>query len=311
MLLYQSPRFLDHDTGAHPEHASRIASLLENLPADLVARCELPKWDMADAETLQLAHSAGYIDSVASSCLQSPGPIESDTVVSADSFDVARFATGAVIDAVRRVLVSDSEPSHRAMCLVRPPGHHAVRSAPMGFCLFNHVAIAARLALREFSLDRVLVVDWDVHHGNGTQDEFWADEQVGFLSIHRYPFYPGSGTADETGTGPALGMTRNLPIEFGTARSDYLAQFRTEVEEFARHVQPQLILISAGFDSHRLDPVGSLGLEVEDFSVLTDIVLDIAKQYADGKIVALLEGGYNVNVLPDCVAAYLERGVGK
>jgi acetoin utilization deacetylase AcuC-like enzyme len=177
----------------------------------------------------------------------------------------------------------------------------------MGFCLFNHVAIAARVATDEHGLDRVLIVDWDVHHGNGTQNTFWTDPRVGFLSIHRWPFYPGSGDSNETGAGAGLGTTVNLPMEFGTSRKEYLARFRQALENFSDRMRPQLILISAGFDAHREDPVGSLGLEIEDFEALTRIVVDIAAAHANGRVVSALEGGYNPGVLAFCVEAHLKE----
>jgi acetoin utilization deacetylase AcuC-like enzyme len=152
----------------------------------------------------------------------------------------------------------------------------------------------------------VLVVDWDVHHGNGTQDAFWEDPRVGFLSIHRWPFYPGTGRADETGTGDALGTKLNLPIQFGTSRAAYFDAFQSGLERLAAKTQPQLVLISAGFDAHRDDPVGSLGLELEDFGRLTDIVLDVAQTYSGGKVVSVLEGGYNTGILAGCVELHLE-----
>jgi acetoin utilization deacetylase AcuC-like enzyme len=153
----------------------------------------------------------------------------------------------------------------------------------------------------------VLIVDWDVHHGNGTQDAFWTDPKVGFFSIHRWPFYPGTGDRDETGSGAGLGTTLNVPVEFGTSRADYLAQFRNEIEAFADRLKPQLVIISAGFDSHRDDPVGSLGLEIEDFDALTQIVIDIANTHAAGRIVSVLEGGYNPGILAGCVAVHLQK----
>jgi acetoin utilization deacetylase AcuC-like enzyme len=178
----------------------------------------------------------------------------------------------------------------------------------MGFCLFNNIAIAACVARDEHNLDRVMIVDWDVHHGNGTQDTFYADGRVGFFSSHRSPFYPGTGDADETGTGNGLGATCNLPITFGTPREMYLSRFAAELEKFEARIKPQLVLVSAGFDSHRADPIGSLGLETEDFAELTTIVKNIAAAHASGRIVNILEGGYNPPVLAECVETHL-RGL--
>jgi acetoin utilization deacetylase AcuC-like enzyme len=175
----------------------------------------------------------------------------------------------------------------------------------MGFCLLGNVAIAARVALDELGLDRVLVVDWDVHHGNGTQEAFYDDPRVGFLSIHRWPFYPGTGGEDETGAGDGLGWTRNLAVTMGTSRDRALSWFARELESFADKLRPQLVLVSAGFDAHRADPVGSLGWETEDFASLTQTVLDVAAAHAGGRLVSVLEGGYNPPVLADCVAAHL------
>lgn len=176
----------------------------------------------------------------------------------------------------------------------------------MGFCLFGNVAIAARHAIERHELTRVLVVDFDVHHGNGTQEMFYDDPRIGFVSLHRHPFYPGTGLADETGTGPGLGFTRNVPLVYGTPRPQYVAAFLEAVEAMARRVRPELVLISAGFDAHARDPVGDLGLEVEDFVELTRVALAIAETDASGRLVSMLEGGYNVPVLAECVTAHLE-----
>lgn len=302
-LLYTSPVFLEHDTGAHPERALRLTAISRYLEAEgLLSRCSLPGWNPATREQIGRLHRENWYDLLQAYAEAGGGRIEVDTVVSERSFAAAALAAGAVCDAVGRVLKGEDKS---ALCLVRPPGHHAVPSGSMGFCLFNNIAIAAKEAVTAHGLDRVLIVDWDVHHGNGTQDMFWTDEQVGFLSIHRWPFYPGTGDSDETGSGQGLGYTRNLPIEYGTSREDYLAVFAKELEDFAARVKPQLVLLSAGFDAHRQDPVGSLKLETEDFSELTQIVKQIAAQHAGGKLVSVLEGGYHPDRLAESVGLHL------
>ncbi|MDG2381825.1 MAG: histone deacetylase [Pirellulaceae bacterium] len=302
-LLYYDEFFLKHDTGSHPESVRRLESVFSHLVASgFAGQCRQLPVRPASITELESVHSADHINHVQAFVQQGGGRIESDTMVSESSFDVALHAAGAVCDAVRQVVAG---ADRAALCLVRPPGHHANPQGSMGFCLFNNVAIAARLATRKLNVDRVLIVDWDVHHGNGTQDVFYADEQVGFLSIHRWPFYPGTGAADETGRGSGLGFTKNLPIEFGTQRDAYFKQFSLELGRFADELKPDLVLVSAGFDAHHLDPLGTLGLETEDFHKLTRLVLEIANSHCEGRIVSVLEGGYNTDVLPDCVAAHL------
>jgi acetoin utilization deacetylase AcuC-like enzyme len=278
-----------------------VADHLET--SGLMEKTTRPDWHPVAHNLLTGVHDGAYIDQARRFAESGGGYIESDTVVSSASYDVATMAAGAACDATRRVLAGEDRD---ALCLVRPPGHHALPTAAMGFCLFNNIAVAASMAIRHHGLDRVLVVDWDVHHGNGTQDMFWENEQVGFLSIHRWPFYPGSGDEDETGHGSGLGATVNIPIEFGVSRQDYLDRFARELDDFANTIRPQLVLLSAGFDTHVLDPVGSLGLETEDFITLTKMVTAVADQHAQGRLVSLLEGGYNTQILPACVAVHLE-----
>jgi acetoin utilization deacetylase AcuC-like enzyme len=304
-LLYYDPRFLDHDTGQHPEQPERLRQLIRHLDQTGIAeKCERPTWQPASRLRLSAVHEPGHIDRIAAIAAQGGGRLDPDTIASRASFDVAALAAGAACDAVDRVLSGDDKT---ALCIVRPPGHHALPERAMGFCLLNNIAVAARVARDEYHLDRVLIVDWDVHHGNGTQDMFYADGNIGFFSAHRWPFYPGSGDTDETGTGDGLGATRNLPVTFGTARSDYKDRFRRELENFATRTRPQLVLISAGFDAHREDPIGSLGLEVEDFADLSQTVLDVANVHAEGRIISLLEGGYNPPILARCVEAHMQK----
>ena len=301
-LLYSSPRMLDHDTGQHPERADRLRQVVRHLErVELDAQCERPTWQPASAEALLRCHTPAHLAALEQFAANGGGQIEDDTRMSPASFDVARLAAGAGVDAVTRVLSGEAK---NALCLIRPPGHHALANAAMGFCLFNNIAVATRAALAA-CLSRVLIVDWDVHHGNGTQDLFYDDPRVGFFSLHRWPFYPGTGDRNETGTGDGLGATHNIPVTLGTPAKQILAQCAHELNDFAARIKPELVLLSAGFDAHRDDPVGNLGLETEDFIPLTETTLAIAKEYAGGKLVSLLEGGYNPGVLAGCVEEHL------
>ena len=234
------------------------------------------------------------------------GWLEADTFVCPASYRVALAAAGACVAGVDQVMRG---ADRSALVLVRPPGHHATPSHSMGFCLFNNVALAAHHARKNFGLDRILIVDWDVHHGNGTQDIFWADPTISFLSIHRFGhgFYPGSGAADETGTGAGLGYTTNVPVRFGISRPDYRALFRNAIEKAADKIKPELVILSAGFDAHRRDPIGSLGLESEDFADMTRTLLAVTDTHARGRLVSCLEGGYHLEALAESVQAHLEE----
>ena len=304
--LYYDKRFQDHETGPHPESAARLQRIESRLSQGSTWKAfDRPTWQPATDAQLATLHNQEYIARIRQFASEGGGRIEADTMVSAASYQVAALAAGGVCDAVGRVVAAESARS--AVCLVRPPGHHARPANAMGFCLFNNVALGALAAIEQLGLERVLVIDWDVHHGNGTQEAFWRDPRVGFFSIHRWPFYPGTGAADETGEGPGLGTTRNLPITFGTSRGEFRQQFHRGIEAFADQIRPDLILLSAGFDAHRLDPIGSLGLETEDFAELTDLVVALARSHCDGKIVSVLEGGYNVDELPGCVETHMAR----
>jgi acetoin utilization deacetylase AcuC-like enzyme len=304
MLLYYDSIFLEHNTGSHPENAAKLLPSIEVLNTLAENRSgHRVTWNPATLEQVQLVHTPQYIDQVQHFAAAGGGFIEQDTFVSKRSFEVALMAAGAVCDAVERV---SQHQEKKAFCLVRPPGHHALADAAMGFCLFNNVAIGARVATRVFGFQRALIVDWDVHHGNGTQAIFYDDPSVAFFSMHRDPFYPHTGAVSEKGVGAGLGTTRNLPIQFGTSRQQQLQWFSTELTDFANQFRPQLIFISAGFDAHHDDPIGSLGLESEDFAVLTDTVIRIANQHAAGRIISVLEGGYHPVALGQCVEQHLK-----
>ncbi|MDA8745135.1 histone deacetylase [Rubripirellula amarantea] len=304
-LLYYDPKFQEHKTGDHPENGGRLLPVVRHLNfVALDSSCRRPSWESVSVERLCYVHTRAYIDSVKQFAEAGGGLLDEDTVVSKESYNVATKAVGAVCDAVERVVGGEDR---NAFCLIRPPGHHAMPDHAMGFCLFNNVAVGARVATQELGIERVLIVDFDVHHGNGTQAMFWEDGDVGYFSMHRSRFYPGTGHADETGAGAGLGATCNLPIEFGTPRDEQERLFERAVHDFAARINPQLVIVSAGFDAHQLDPVGSLGLDSEDFRPLTRCLLDVADQYADGKLISVLEGGYNPHALTDCVAIHLEE----
>ncbi|MGI9430108.1 MAG: histone deacetylase family protein [Bythopirellula sp.] len=301
-LLYYHPQFLHHETGQHPECAERLRQVIDHLEVSgWLGRVDRPTWQAAATEPIVRVHTPDHLAALDALVARGGGRADADTVVSPASVDVARLGAGALCDAVARVI---SGPEQQALCLVRPPGHHALAERAMGFCLFNNVAVAAAAAL-DHGLERILIVDWDVHHGNGTQAIFYDDPRVGFFSVHRWPFYPGTGDSTETGAGDGLGSTRNVPVPFGTSRQEYQSRVLSELEDFAGRIQPELVLVSAGFDSHREDPIGSLGLEVEDFAWLTDAARDTASAFAGGRLVSTLEGGYNPPVLAECVATHL------
>lgn len=308
-ILYRDPMFQRHLTGRHPESPARLAAIDRRLEErGLIAKCQQGTIRKATDEEIIRLHDGDYVDFVRRYAEQGGERIEADTVVCPESFDIACHAAGTALAAVDAVLMGQDRT---ALVLARPPGHHALPASAMGFCLFNNVALAAEHALRVHDLERVLIVDWDVHHGNGTQDVFYNREDVTFYSAHRSPFYPGTGAADETGTGRGLGHTFNLPLNFGVPRKEYLARFERTLADAAAKCSPQLVLISAGFDAHRRDPIGSLGLETEDFATLTTMLQAVANDCCGGRLVSLLEGGYDVEALADSVALHLESLVGK
>ena len=304
-LLYYDPIFQEHETGNHPENGGRTRAAIQRLQqVGLDKQCIRPSWTPASTSRLGYVHACEYLEQIEQYAKQGGGRIEADTVLGPKSYEVATMAAGAVCDAVERVVGGEDTT---AFCLLRPPGHHALPDHAMGFCLINNIAVGARVATEELDIDRVLIVDFDVHHGNGTQAMFWEDGDVGYFSMHRSPFYPGTGNEDEVGVGAGHGTTLNLPIDFGTPRETQLTMFADKLDAFAKQIDPQLVLVSAGFDSHKDDPVGSLGLESEDFRTLTRNLLDVAAEHANGRLISVLEGGYDPAALAESIEIHLDE----
>ncbi len=300
-------RFLDHDTGAgHPERPARLQSLVAHLrTTDLWPLFQFPVIDRAAEEWILRIHTSGHIRMVREACRDGRLVLDQgDTHVSRDSFDVALLAVGAVLSGLDAVLKG---VLRNAFCAVRPPGHHAERDAAMGFCLFNNVAIGARYAQETYHLDRVAIIDWDVHHGNGTQHAFYDDPSVLYISTHQYPFYPGTGARQEVGTGRGTGYTLNIPMAASSGEEEYLTAFTREILPALERYCPELILISAGFDAHRDDPLANIDLTEDSFAKLTSMVTALAAGQCGGRIVSVLEGGYHLEALALSAEAHLRQ----
>ncbi|MCC7334770.1 MAG: histone deacetylase [Pirellulaceae bacterium] len=303
-LFYYDPVFMEHGTGDHPENPGRLLPTVRHLNfVGLDSMCTRPAWKPATEEQICLVHAPAYVASLRSFAEAGGGWLDEDTYLCERSYAVARLAAGAAIDAVQRVVAGEDTS---AFCLVRPPGHHALADRAMGFCLLNNVAIAARFATSQLGVQRVMIVDFDAHHGNGTQAIFWEDAQVAYFSMHRASFYPYTGFGSEVGLAASKGTTCNIEVSLGTPRTELLERFQSELAKFSEAVRPELVIISAGFDAHRDDPLGSLGLLTEDFAVITQTIMDVARRHAGGRVVSVLEGGYNPDALSDCVAEHLE-----
>jgi len=296
-----------HVTGTfHPESPKRYDAILAALKAaELLDRCEAMKPVPVKDEAILRCHKKLYLNLVLDECKDADDRetlSTGDTVVSGGSLTAARHSAGAPIVAVDAVM--DGKVSN-AFCLMRPPGHHATPSRGMGFCFFNNVAIAARHAQAKHDIERVLIVDWDVHHGNGTQDIFYEDGSVFFFSTHQSPWYPHTGKAEETGKGEGEGATLNCPFPAGTGMKDIGDAFYHKLAPAMEKFKPQFIFISAGFDSRVDDPLGRFKLEDKDFVTLTNVLLDMADKYAEGRVVSVLEGGYNLEGLAKSATAHV------
>ncbi|MBT3265938.1 histone deacetylase [Candidatus Poribacteria bacterium] len=297
--------YLTHDTGfGHPERPQRLRAIQEALETsglDSTLKHVAPR--RATVDDLARVHHGDHIEAIREMSAAGGGRLGYDTPLSAESYDVALLSAGGVLAAVDAVV--DGDVQHAFSC-GRPPGHHATPTQAMGFCLFNNIAVAARYAQREKGLPRILIVDWDVHHGNGTQDAFYDDGDVFFFSIHQSPLYPGSGTSAERGVGAGEGATLNAPVPAGSVDADYIAIFEETLIPVAREFSPDLVMISAGFDAHEDDPLAGVHITTDGFAQLTRLARDIAEEQCGGRIVSTLEGGYSLRGLSASVVAHLQ-----
>ncbi|MBI2619278.1 MAG: histone deacetylase [Ignavibacteriales bacterium] len=303
--FFYHPDYLKHKTGeGHPERPERLSAMLKHLLGTKI-------WNglvhlqpqLAQVDQVAMVHPKEYVRMIAERCRAGMTVLDQgDTRICPDSFDVALLAVGAVIEGVDQVVQGKL---NSAFCAVRPPGHHAETTAAMGFCLFNNASIAARHAQRTHGIGRIVILDWDVHHGNGTQEVFYEDPLVLYVSLHQYPFYPGTGAADETGTGKGRGFTLNCPMKAGSGEKEYLDSFQEAIIPAIEKFRPELIILSAGFDAHRDDPLAGINLTEESFAAMTALVTNAAREYSEGRIVSVLEGGYDLRALAQSVEAHL------
>ncbi len=297
-------KYLEHSTGAHSERKERLVAIMDYLKEKkILSNLRSLKPRPAPLDALRKVHSDDYINYAKNRCAAGGGLLDAgDTVVSRQSYDFARLAAGGVLTAADAVMEGEVKS---AFCAVRPPGHHAEKNQAMGFCIFNNVAVAARYIQGKYSVKKILIVDWDVHHGNGTQNAFYDDDTVFYFSIHQYPYYPGTGAASETGSEKGAGFTFNSPQPAGSGDEKYLDVFKNEFFHKAIDFDPDFVLISAGFDGHRDDPLADMSLTEKGFSSMTEIVKTIANECCTGRIISVLEGGYNLYSLRDSVLSHL------
>ncbi len=305
-LLYD-PVFLDHLTGpGHPECPDRASHAYEAIKdSGLLKQCTPIGTKVCQMVDLERAHSQAYLTRAQKDISGGLSQLSTgDTIVCKDSWSVAQKATGGILNTLDQIIEGTID---RAFCLNRPPGHHATPNRGMGFCIFNHVAVAARRAQAIHGVGKVLIVDWDVHHGNGTQDIFYEDDSVYFFSTHQSPWYPGTGSREETGTGKGLGYTKNHPLPAGSGYSEIVENaFADDLAHRMDRFKPELVIISAGFDSRMDDPLGDFLLEDPHFAELTKVMRTIADQYADGRVLSVLEGGYNLKGLASACVSHLQ-----
>ena len=299
------PVFLEHDTGpGHPERSDRLSATMEFLVqqpwfADL-KQISPPS---ADRTWLEQIHAAAYIERAAQACQRGlPFLDVLDVSICEQSFDIALRAAGGALKLADQVMAGEIA---NGFALIRPPGHHAEHNMALGFCLFNNVAILARYLQQRHGLDKIMILDWDVHHGNGTQHTFESDPSVLYVSLHQYPFYPGTGAASETGAGRGQGATLNCPMSAGASDDDYVHAFMEKILPKAEEFKPQAVLLSAGFDAHRNDPIAQINLSTRCYGWMSERMMELAEKHADNRLIALLEGGYDLDALSQCIGQHL------
>lgn len=308
--IVEDLRYIRHGVGfTHPETPERLIAIYEMLDnPDMAWKFVQIDARHATREELMQVHRPSFIDFIAQTSGKSMTILDSDTVATAETYDAARLAAGGLINAVDSVMSGEAD---NAFALVRPPGHHAHAASAAGFCIFNNIAVGARHAMARWGLERILIADWDLHHGNGTQEAFYEERRVLYFSTHQSPGYPGTGGFDEMGKGPGLGYTINVPLRSGADDAVYVRVFRELLVPVARSFRPELILVSAGFDPYVGDPLGEMKVTPEGFACLARLLLDLADEWCGGRLVMVLEGGYNVQGLTKCVRAVLLEMVGE
>ena len=307
--LVYDPVYLEHDTDRHPENAGRLVSTMEALKeSGLLDLVKMISPEAAAVDDIATVHSPVYVEQVRRVAESGGAFLDADTYVSPGSYEAAIFAAGGTFAAMESVLTGEVD---NAFALVRPPGHHALASRGMGFCIFNNIAIATRVAQRRHAIDRVLIVDFDVHHGNGTQAAFWRDGSVLYFSVHQSPFYPGTGGLNDIGEGDGRGYTANVPLPGGVGDPGYRRVFEEVLDPLARRFQPQVIAVSAGYDLHWADPIGGMRVTTTGFAWMVRHLMALADELCERRLVLTLEGGYNLQALADSVVATVQVMMGR
>lgn len=308
--VYRDELFLEHQPGYnHVESPDRLLVIYNELDKEGTGEhLVYPTFEKASLETIGLNHSRELIERVVDTAGRQHDFLDADTQTSERSFDAACLAVGALLDGIQKI--SDKEVDN-AFCLVRPPGHHAERDRSMGFCLFNNIAVAAHWAIDTLGMERIFIFDWDLHHGNGTQHSFYNTDKVFYTSTHQFPYYPGTGSFAETGEGPGVGYTLNIPMPGGQGDLDYVQVCSQLLAPVARNYNPDLILVSCGFDIYGGDPLGTMRVSPSGFAQMTQIMQNMANEVCDGRLLVTLEGGYNLNGMRDGSLAVLTELCGE